>query len=274
MLSKYQQRLENNPTVQFRTTRQYIKAIREMLDLHGENPSIEQLNSFIAIKCNRRQPYVKYAIKEYLIWVGREQDYNLLVQARTRKPVRQKVFLTRAALHDIADGVTKEPYRTIGKLQMDTAARASAIISIERKKIRREEKWIRITLNEKGDKPTTVYLLPQRWSLIEPWLKEQKKYLFLDKEAIGYSKDQLNKKVENLYKRYLENLQESAERLNMHIGTHDIRRSVANIVLLETNNPRIVQKMLDHGSLAVTERYLDDPSKLVGDAMLQHQKGL
>jgi len=274
MLEQLKQRLENNPRLSHSTIRVYLIQINSLIKTYGESPTIEHLNQFIAEKCRKRQPAGKYAIKEYLIMLGRGNEYTKLVQAKIKRPIRPKVFLTKDKLKDIIDSIEKEPYRTIGRLQMAFAARASGIISIERKRIRKEEGRIRFTLTEKGDKPKVVYLRLEMWPLIEPYYNQPNKYIFLKKEAEGYTTKQLNLKISNEYMYYLRQLKEAARKNNIELSTHDVRRSVANLINNSTNDPRIAQKLLGHQSIDTTEKYLEDNSKEVTSILLDYQYGL
>ena len=104
-------------------------------------------------------------------------------------------------------------------------------------------------------------------------LIEPKKFLFLEPEAIHYNEHQLFRRKQTVFKRYLEQLKEAAQQCNIKIATHDIRRSVAELVRVSTHDPFIVQKVLDHSSLEVTERYLKDSSEEVAGVMLGFQQG-
>lgn len=274
ILEKYSLRLENNPKYQYGTVQAYKKAISEMLNLYGENPSIEQLNTFISVKCRKRQPYVKYAIKEYFSMYERMHEYHKLVQAKVRSPTRQKTFLNHSQLKMIIDGINKDLHRVIGLIQAATATRAAEVITIERKRIRKEQLKIRIQVMGKGDKPRNVCVSYDLWPSIEPYYIEPKKYLFFSKEADNYSKEHLYKKTYTLYKRYLESLKESAKKFNIEISTHDLRRSVANLIKLKSVDPRVTQKVLGHSSLTTTERYIEDDTETISDALLDHQKNI
>lgn len=270
----YRQRLEVNPRFQYGTINNYILAISNLIGEYGENPTIEQLNKFIKDKCDKRQPWAKYAIREYLFLIGREGEYIKLVQAKIKKPVKPKVFLTKEKLLQVINAVKKEPYYTIAKLQMATTARAAGIIRIERKKVRQDVTRIRITLREKGEKPTVVFLRLGFWKLIEPYYLKGNKYLFLEKEADEYGEKQLTIRISTIYKRYLVHLQKAARSQGIAMSTHDIRRSMANIIQNDFQNIRITQNILDHSSSEVTEKYLQDNTEQVAKVLLQQQEGL
>ena len=273
-LELYRQRLGVNPRFQPTTISNYYAAIRTLIKEYGENPMIGEINAFIKNKCDKRQPWAKYALREYLYMVGRESDYLKLVQAKIKKPVKPKMFLTKEKLLEVINNIKKEPYHTIGMLQMATAARAAGIIRLERKKIRQDVTRIRMTLREKGEKPTIVFLRLDFWKLIEPYYNKGHKYIFMEREAESYGEQQLNTRIITIYKRYLERLQEAARGLSINMSTHDIRRSIANNIQIATNDIRITSGVLDHSSYEVTENYLKDKSEQVATALLEQQKGL
>ena len=216
-LEQYRKRLERDPRFQYGTILNYVSSINNLLDNYSHNPTIEHLNEFIKIKCDKRQPWVKNAIKEYLFMIGREGDYVKLVQAKIKKPIKPKIFLLKDKLLQVMDSIKKEPYATIAKIQVATSARASAIIRIERKKIRKDEQEIIITLREKGEKPTVVYLRPELWHLIDPYYNKGNKYLFLEKEAAEYDERHLTIRINTMYKRYLEKLKEAAKSFGINM---------------------------------------------------------
>lgn len=273
-VEELKERLESNPRLSYSTIRIYLNQIDTLIKTYGENPTLSQLNQFIAEKCKKRQPVAKYAIKEYLNMIGRGNEYNQLVQARIKKPIKPKVFLTKEQLVEIINSIKREPYKTIGKLQMAFVARASSIIKIERKRIRREQDRIRFILMEKREKPKIVYLRDNFWPMIEPYYNQPNKYIFLGKEADKYSDEQINRKANTLYKRYLEQLQDAARGNNIELSTHDIRRTVANNINNITNNPRIAQRLLDHESADTTSRYLQDNEQEATSVLLDYQQGI
>lgn len=269
-MEKFKERLENNPRYRYGTVVSYNLAVSELIDRFGTQPTIEDLNRFITLKCNKRQPYVKYAIKEYLEMTDRMSEYHLLVQAKIRKPMKTKVFLSIEELNMVVAGIRNETHKAIAKLQIATAARAAEIITLERKNVKKENERIKLKVMGKGDKPDDLYLRLEMWPLLEPYMKEPKRYIFFSKEADQYNQDKLFKTTYTLYKRYLESLKIAAKKYNIELSTHDLRRSVANAL----GNPRVAQKVLRHSSSETTERYLKNDSQEISDALLEHQKSL
>lgn len=274
ILAQYLQRLSNNPAYQYSTVERYYKAIDELIEKYKENPNIEQLNNFITIKSKKHQPYVKYAIKEYLNLIGRQNDYLSLVKAKCREPVRQKVFLSIEQLSTIINTIKAGKHKAIALLQFYTAQRASEVIKIRKRNITFEDNRIRIRTVGKGDKPHNVFLLKKIWEHIDPYYKENPLYLFLNIQDTDITEEELHKKTYSLYKRYDESLKSAAWKCyQIKISSHDIRRSVANLITLQNqNNPRAAQKVLNHNSVNTTEIYLQDDTEKISETMLKFQK--
>lgn len=279
MLQKFKEHLNNNPRLAQSSKNVYYKAIKELVNDYGESPSIEQLNKFIAIKCNKRQSHVKYAIKEYLKYINRTEDYSRIVQAKVRMSIKEKVFLSKAEAFQIINSIKNEQHRAIALIQYNTGARASEIITIEKKHIKfekyqdngNEKDRVRIMIRGKGDKPRYIYLLPSLWKNIDPFYTKARRLLFIDDEGLvnlGFWS-----RVETAYKRYYESLQAAAKSCGFDIGTHDLRRSFANDLLKATNQDLfLVQKTLGHKDPMTTTRYLQNRNEAIAESMLEYQK--
>lgn len=279
ILKKFLRRIENNPKFRYSTINQYRKSIQGLLKECGSNPSIEQLNAFITIKCEKRQFYVKYAIKEFLEMVGRSEDYFKLVPAKVRKPVVEKHFLNKNQLVEISDSIENELSRAIAKIQIGTVSRAFEVITIENKKIRPEQYQdqqgitqdrFKIKLMCKGDKPKDSYISPELFEIIRPFAEEKKKYLFLSKDASVCTKKKFFNIVKNVYQRYLSDLKKAARKNNIELTSHDLRRSVANL----SKNRYLAQKLLGHENPQVTEKYLEQNDEVISEFILRFQQGM
>lgn len=271
--------LENNPRFRYSTVNLYIELIRDLTKRYGISPTIEQLNEFIAYKCKKRQPSVKYAIKEYLKYTNRPEDYLKLVQAKVRNPIRQKNFLSKDQLIDVINSIANPRYHLIGLIQILTGARALEVITIQTKRITLEKykeadnvekERIKIIISGKGDKPRPIYLKGELWKQLEPFYNKKDKYLFLSNELANLPVKEFWVKVRTKYKRYLEDLKEAARKCNLHITTHDLRRSVANII----GEIRQAQLILGHSDMKTTELYLSDDSRKISETLLHYQEGI
>lgn len=279
ILQNFIKNLENNPKFRPSTINLYREFVKELINNYGERPTIEQLNQFITLKCKKRQPAVKYAIKEYLIFTNRPEDYAKLVQAKARSPIRQKNFLSKDQLIDIIQSIENPKHHIIGLIQILTGARVTEIITIQKRRISREiykaadntdKERIKIVISGKGDKPRPIYLKGELWPKIQPFIKQEGKYLLLSQEIEALTDYEFWIKVRTIYKRYLESLKEAAKKNNKQITTHDLRRSVANII----GEIRQAQLVLGHTDMRTTELYLSDDSRKISEIMLHYQEGI
>ena len=110
-LLKFKQHLDDNPALMHSSKNVYYKAIKELVNDIGEAPTIEQFNHFIAVKCNKRQPHVKYAVKEYLKFLGRLElrpDYRdtskptVLLSKKVAQEYRRITEAVKSALEAVA----------------------------------------------------------------------------------------------------------------------------------------------------------------------------
>ena len=168
------------------TAQVYLIAIMEMINDYGENPTIEQLNSFIVKKSNKRQPHVKYAIYHFLKAKGREEDYRLLTKAKIRTTIRHRQFLSKLTALNIIGHIENDRHKAIATLQIYTGTRASEVISIDKTRIKPEvinNILIRkIMIKGKGDKARVIYLNEKLWGCIAPFLEKCRRYPFLEKD--------------------------------------------------------------------------------------------
>lgn len=283
MLSLYIKKLEANPSYSYGTRSNYRKAIQSLLNQYGHSPTIEQMNKFITDKCQKRQFYAKYAIKDYLFLLFREGDYLKLVPARAKHPERQKVFLDKDELMEIIRGIDNQKFRDMALLQYACAARIMEIITLEAKKIKKEQykeggesrERIRAVLRGKGDKPRAVFFRMDMAPLFERNYDKKRRFLFLGEEANKANDQGLYRMGHALYLRYLAALKASAKKSNRNLRTHDIRRSVSSMAhLYDDRRTRLPQHLLGHDNPAVTERYLQDETEKVSEFLLQHQKDI
>ena len=272
-LQKFKQYLEDNPLAQT-SKKVYYMVVKELLDSYPE-PTIENLNHFIAIKSSRRQPHVKYAIKKYLEFSGRQQDYSKLHKAKETEPIKDKVFLSKEQVYQIINSIKNPIHKAMAICQYNTGTRASEIITLKKSRISKQKineiDVLRLNVRGKGNVPRYVYLLAHFWRYIEPYYNQCRDYPFMDKknEPIAYL-DFWNR-VETTYKRYLESLKEAAKLCGFNISTHDLRRSFADDLRKETDIFH-VQQTLGHKDISTTTKYLKVSNEDIAGSMLQHQK--
>lgn len=274
-LREFLRSMRVNPRLSASTVNEYRKVVSSMVRFcDSVDPSVDKLNEFIAMKCGKRQSHAKYALKHYLEFIGRGEDYDRLVKAKVKKPVRDKHFLSRAQRFDIIDGMKSKVFRDVAWLQEVSAARSREILSIQRHRIRKKKDGvIKIMLMGKGGKPRPIFLKPKFMELLKPYLTvREKAFIFLEPGTEFLSEDGQRARLETAYKRYLEELQASARSAGFEgIGTHDLRRSKSDELHRSGIDVRKVQILLGHSSSKMTERYLSSDEETIERVMLDGQ---
>ncbi len=276
IINNFQLNLSKKPELMPSSVTTYVKQIREMVDRYGIDPSILQMNEFIAEKCKKRQPQVKYAIKHYLAFRWKPKSIYLeLIPTKIRPPIRKRNYLSRTQAKDIIDSMDNEEHKLISKIQYFTGARASEIISIRKDCILHEAEFkrIKIDIMGKGGKVDPIYLGDNLWYELQPYMLNNGAYLFL-KECNDLDEMKLRTKIETYYKRYYESLKEAGHNIGLNIATHDWRRSFAQSIKQDGAGIEDVKRALRHSRLETTERYFKNDPEDVAKTMLKHQQGI
>lgn len=275
--SNFQTNLSKKPGLMPSSVKTYTKQVKELVDRYGLDPSIDQLNEFIAEKCKKHQPHVKYAIKHYLKFRWKNiSKYHELIEAKVRDPsTRKGTYMTRAQAKDVIDAIDNEEHKLIAKLQYFTGARASEVISIKKKDIMLESEFNRIKINitGKGGKFDPIYLGGNLWIELNEYTTKEGEYLFLN-DCLGLDETKIRTKTENYYKRYYESLKKAGKGMGLNIATHDWRRSFAQSLKKGGVQIEDVKKALRHASIKTTERYFKNDPEDIAKTMLKHQQGI
>ena len=276
IINNFQINLSKKPELMPSSVKTYVKQIREMVNRYGIDPNIQEMNEFIAEKCKKRQPQVKYAIKHYLIFRWRPKSLYLeLIHTKIRPPIRKRNYLSRTQAKDIIDSMDNEEHKLISKIQYFTGARASEIISIKKDRILYETEFNRIKIDiiGKGGKIDPIYLGDNLWIELQPYMRNDGEYLFL-KNCDNLDETKLRDKTETYYKRYYESLKEAGHTIGLDIATHDWRRSFAQSIKQDGAGIEDVKRALRHSRLETTERYFKNDPEDIAKTMLRHQQGI
>ena len=276
IVNNFQLNLSKKPELMPSSVKTYVKQIREMVDRYGIDPTIPQMNEFIAEKCKKRQPQVKYAIKHYLKFRWKPKSiYFELDSTKIRHPIRKRNYLSRTQAKDVIDSIDHEEHKLIAKMQYFTGARASEIISIKKDYILHESEFkrIKIDIMGKGGKVDPIYLADNLWIELQPYMLNNGIYLFL-KNCDNLDEMILRTKIETYYKRYYESLKEAGHNIGLDIATHDWRRSFAQSIKQSGVGIEDVKRALRHSRLETTERYFKNDPEDIAKTMLKHQQGI
>lgn len=276
VFQNFEKNLKSNPELLASSVNVYLQTIRELIDKYGIDPSVEQLNEFIAYKTRRRQPGAKYAIKHYLKFRWREELYYKLVRAKIRTPKVRKTFLNKQTAMNIIKIIDDKKHRLIAKIQYFTGARASEIIPIRKTQVKKEAEYnrIKIDITGKGQKPRPIYLEDSIFYELIELSHNVDLYLFLKEKQLITNEEVLTTKTHSYYKRYYESLKQAAKDHDIDMGTHDWRRSFANSLRKEKVDIVDIKKALGHSRIETTERYFENDPESIAETMLKHQKAI
>lgn len=229
--------LDNQPLAPT-SVKVYYNQVQALIGRHGAQPTVEQINAFISEKSEKRQAHAKYAIRYYLRFLGRKKDYELLVKAKLRKPVRPKNHFTKEEVNEIAERIEKESHKALAYLQYMTGTRAAEVLKIRARDIEEETDEergmprLKILVFGKGDKPRHIFIYKQdmmEWLMGKSEKRKRTEHIFLQRCFCGLSRKALRPKIETAYKRYQEDFSRAAgECGHENVGTHDLRRSWAD----------------------------------------------
>lgn len=248
----------------------YIRALNSFFSKY-DTPTIENLNSFIMKSSrNARSYHVKSAIRQYLKYVGREEDFKKMIPIKIKSREKMGKFLTEPEIIFIINNIPKEKFRDIALLQFRLGARAMEILTLKEENVDYSGEQMRIKLVGKGDKSRVVFLSKQFESVLTKYRTDSKRgYLFFDKEWEELSpKESLAKFNGMRSNQYYVQLKKASE-----LGTHDLRRNFAEILRTKGNDLLVIKQTLGHASLQTTEKYFNENPERVKEAMIKFQEG-
>lgn len=253
----------------------YVRALRKFSKLFDDD-SLESFNAFINSRCREvSSPYVKYAIAYYLRWVGRADDVNRLVKVRRVKVKKEGNFLSPKVLLSIVGKIKREVHSEVAFLQMITGARAREILTLREERIYFEASSIRLVLVGKGDKLRNVFIDNIHTDKIGRLIQGRAGYVFLPEffEKLDPSGLEFERKLRTQYTYYYNSIRKAGEAVGvLDFGTHDWRRSVADLLRLVNKDPYAAKEALGHTKIETTLRYFNRSSEEVQESLLNVQK--
>lgn len=211
--------------------------------------------------------------------------YEQLPQPRKQPKKRQGQYLPEKILKHLIMSIDNNIYRQVSILRYYTGLRATESLRIKEEKIStinkeidgRTVKFVRIIVEVKRGRERPIYLRPSlARKILGQFIQNKPGFLFLNREWNLYessNKPLLAKKVKNEYLNYYRALNKAARKIGLtkKYGTHDIRRSFAEIMKRKVKDISIVQRSMHHSDIRQTLEYFDPTEDSVITAMLQAQ---
>lgn len=232
--------------------------------------TISQANDFIIQMAKKRQGYAKSAVAYYFKMIGQPVDAEWikknLKSVRALKPKRQVYPVGYDELQSMRPYFLREFHYHVAMLQYLTAARAGEILGIKKQNVTVFEDRIVIRLQGKGGKHRNVYLHKKH-----EWLLQG--YMHKPKESLLFINAEDNVMRDTVYKRYLEDIENAAEKAGVKIsGTHDLRRGAAAHLQAMKVPTEDIRAILGHSQISTTERYLRRDDVTTEAVMLRYQE--
>ena len=174
-------------------------------------------------------------------------DYNPCrkVKKYTEDNIRS-VILPLKVQEDFLKLLPSDLHRVIVLVALHTGFRKSNVLQLRKEQINIAKKYIKLTKSEnKGKKIITMPLNSFIFSLIEYYYNQAEDYLFINPET--------NKPFTTL----LKSIKSAGKKVGIEdLHFHDFRRTFGTRLLENGTNLRVIQDLLAHSNISVTERYL------------------
>lgn len=137
-------------------------------------------------------------------------------------------------------------HRVIVLVALHTGFRKSNVLQLRKEQINLSKKYIKLTKSEnKGKKVIIMPLNSFIFNIIEYYYKQAEDYLFINPET--------NKPFTTL----LKSIKTAGKKVGIEdLHFHDFRRTFGTRLLENGTNLRVIQDLLAHSNISVTERYL------------------
>jgi integrase len=257
--------LSDYQSLEAASQRQYVLQVNKFLKKHPDffsmpiEAKLDLIARFVNDSDSPRCYHRKYALKHWLKSLGETSLAAKLKPALKRirpKPRRYTIrSLTEGQVMKTVEAVSGDQnLKTIIMIAYDTALRISSILDLKAENLNYDKKagLYYLTARIKRGKITTKYIEPITAKNIKS-LGISKGYLFMETD-----KDRKSRRL-SYYKAWsrLKNLTRKSLGFDFGISFHWFRSSRA-IEIMKEYDIITAQRMLDHSSVAVTERYVSE----------------
>jgi len=275
-LKKYDDYLRINTTVAHLTRVKYNSIVRRFLLTVGLSFNVEKMNIWLADDTKKKRcGYYKYALKHFLICIGRKDLAEKLVSSKT-KP-RQKIFkyVDKATMSKVLNSLEGK-YKKIAFLQIKTGARVSEIITLRTENIdyHINPAMIQIKIGvgkskSKRQKEKTLYLAKKYESMLRTWIDNTYGYVFLSPECESLNDEQLFPKIDSIRRELDKKLAHAG---NWHhidgLSSHYLRHLFSDYFLKAGGDPIYLKKALGHARMDTTLGYVSIEDQMVQKVIL------
>lgn len=244
--------------------------------------TIDAINRWISYKNKSKSTYhYKYAMRHFLISIGRPDMAEKLVPAKKQKRKKVFKFVSKDRMERIINLLDKD-VRKIVFLQLKTGARIGSILTIRAEnidfKINDNFIYIRIGVGLtkiKGEKKEHTLKLSRKYEpLLRSWIKRPYGYIFLDEKCENYDEEKINNHIVNMTNKINEKLRYIG---TMHgidaLSTHYLRHIFSDWFLKAGGDPTYLQKVLGHSKIETTQRYVSIADQMAEQTLIHMEDG-
>ena len=159
---------------------------------------------------------------------------------------KRNIILPQNLQEDFLKALPSNLHRVIVLIALHTGFRKNNVLNLRKKQIDIDKKFIKLSVSEnKGKKVIVMPLNSFIFDIIKPYYDVAEDYLFINPET--------HKPFTTL----LKSIKSAGEKIGIEdLHFHDLRRTFGTRLLEKGANLRVIQDLLAHSSVAVTERYL------------------
>ena len=226
------------------------------VELYGEKAVQERIKDYLhhLIKKGYKASSLntaKYALIYYFEQVRHEQIRVRL--SKIKRPIQYPKCLAELDIKLLIEATKNLKYRTLIELTYGSGLRLSEAISVQWEDIDFQDSILNV-VHGKGAKDRITIISEQTLQHLKDWKIEQEK--LNQKSKWVFNSSQRNFHI--CQKSFQNKLKDSAKKagLEVNVFVHRLRHSFGKHLFDNGTDSRYIQKLLGHGSLKTTERYI------------------
>jgi len=263
-LENFEEYLNLNTSNSFSTKKKYVTIVRFFLLDHPLGFTMDSINSFLYEKNKGKKNAFnyKYALKHFLVSIGKKSWVENLVKVKTKPRIKQFPYIKRDDVIKIINFLPVK-YRKLAFLQYMTGGRFRELITLRIENIdyHIHPKLVYIQVGEfsKGKKQRSLRLNKIHEDKLVAWCEDKTwGFMMLPKEYDRENETELNKVLVNERNYFNKALQKAAYAVKNipNFSSHYLRHLFADRFLLNGGEMFQLQKILGHSKPETTIRYV------------------
>ena len=269
ILDNFETYLNTNTALAPASKSKYARIVRSFLmTIHEKKRAfsfnIEDINKFIFLKTKgkKRGNNTKYALKAFLLSIGKKHWVYDLVPIKTKPRQKKFPYFSPEIMRRIIDNL-EMPYKAIAFIQAHTGARfrEAVTIKIEDMSMEKHDRLIFIWVSNfaKGQKPRNLNLRKEHEASLNTLIKGKKYgYLVLGKEYEDMTEEEIDRKLEVLLRYYNGKLNTIGLEYGIsRLSSHYIRHHYADTFMMKPGADIYkLKNALGHSRIETSKEYV------------------